>query len=104
MHNVHSNLAKIIAKDLFTVGRFPLILLLLIFISAVAIVFITHHSRQAIFEKNQMLLEHDRLSDEWYNLILEETALSDHSRVQEIAKGELNMQRPDSDKEIIISP
>ncbi|MCW8332707.1 cell division protein FtsL [Vibrio sp. SCSIO 43135] len=97
------NLAKLIAQDLFTVGRVPMVLLVLIFASAMGVVFVTHHSRQAISEKDQMLLERDRLGSEWRNLILEETALADHSRVQALAKRELEMKRPDADKEVVIN-
>jgi cell division protein FtsL len=96
------NLAKLIALDLITVGRVPLLVLILIFASAMGVVFTTHHTRQAITEKDQALQERERLDNEWRNLLIEETALAEHSRVQEIAKDELQMKRPDSDKEMVI--
>ncbi|PAU38179.1 cell division protein FtsL [Vibrio coralliilyticus] len=96
------NLAKLIALDLITVGRVPLLVLILIFASAMGVVFTTHHTRQAITEKDQALQERERLDNEWRNLLIEETALAEHSRVQEIAKDELQMKRPDSDKEVVI--
>ncbi|WP_099607625.1 cell division protein FtsL [Vibrio coralliilyticus] len=96
------NLAKLIALDLLTVGRVPLLVLILIFASAMGVVFTTHHTRQAITEKDQALQERERLDNEWRNLLIEETALAEHSRVQEIAKDELHMKRPDSDKEVVI--
>ncbi|MEF1253831.1 MULTISPECIES: cell division protein FtsL [unclassified Vibrio] len=97
------NLAKLIALDLLSVGRVPLIFLLMIFASAMGVVFTTHHTRQAITEKDQALVERERLDNEWRNLLLEETALAEHSRVQAVAKQELEMKRPDSDKEVIIN-
>ncbi len=97
------NLAKLIVRDLFTAGRIPLILLVLIFASAMGVVFMTHHTREAVSEKDQALSERDRLDNEWRNLLLEETALSEHSRVQNIAKDELDMKRPDADKEVVIT-
>ncbi|AIW14968.1 cell division protein FtsL [Vibrio tubiashii] len=97
------NLAKLIALDLLSVGRVPLILLVLIFSSAMGVVFTTHHTRQAITEKDQALVERERLDNEWRNLLIEETALAEHSRVQAVAKKELEMKRPDSDKEVIIN-
>lgn len=97
------NLAKLIALDLLSVGRVPLICLLLIFSSAMGVVFTTHHTRQAISEKDQSLVERERLDNEWRNLLLEETALAEHSRVQAVAKHDLEMKRPDSDKEVIIN-
>ncbi|NRF24663.1 cell division protein FtsL [Vibrio coralliilyticus] len=96
------NLAKLIALDLLTVGRVPLLVLILISASAMGVVFTTHHTRQAITEKDQALQERERLDNEWRNLLIEETALAEHSRVQEIAKDELQMKRPDSDKEVVI--
>ncbi|MCJ2375926.1 cell division protein FtsL [Vibrio sp. ZSDZ34] len=97
------NLAKHIAYDLLTVGRTPLILLLLIFASAMGVVFATHHTRQAINDKDIALQERERLDNEWRNLLLEENALSEHSRVQALAKQELDMRRPDADKEVVVS-
>lgn len=97
------NLAKIIVLDLFTVGRVPLILLVLIFSSAMGVVFATHTSRQAIFAKDQALVEREHLDNEWRNLMLEENALAEHSRVQSMAKSDLLMKRPDADKEVIVS-
>ncbi|MDC5704431.1 cell division protein FtsL [Vibrio europaeus] len=97
------NLAKLIALDLLSVGRVPLVLLVLIFSSAMGVVFTTHHTRQAITDKDQALVERERLDNEWRNLLIEETALAEHSRVQAVAKTELEMKRPDSDKEVIIN-
>ncbi|NOH23040.1 cell division protein FtsL [Vibrio europaeus] len=97
------NLAKLIALDLLSVGRVPLVLLVLIFSSAMGVVFTTHHTRQAITDKDQALVERERLDNEWRNLLIEETALAEHSRVQAVAKIELEMKRPDSDKEVIIN-
>ncbi|MYM59551.1 cell division protein FtsL [Vibrio sp. OCN044] len=96
------NLAKLIVLDLVTIGRIPLLILVFIFASAMAVVFTTHHTRQAITEKDLALQERERLDNEWRNLLIEETALAEHSRVQEIAKGELQMKRPDADKEVVI--
>ncbi|AAF95551.1 TPA: cell division protein FtsL [Vibrio cholerae] len=97
------NLAKLIALDLLTVGRVPLLLLVLIFSCAMGVVFMTHHTRQAISAKDQAFMERERLDNEWRNLILEETALAEHSRVQQLARKDLEMKRPDSDKEVVIN-
>ncbi|EOV3405425.1 cell division protein FtsL [Vibrio parahaemolyticus] len=97
------NLAKLIATDLITVGRWSLLLLLLIMASAMGAVFATHHARQAITEKDHTLVERERLDSEWRNLMLEETALAEHSRVQDLAKKDLEMKRPDGDKEVVIT-
>jgi len=97
------NLAKHIGQDLLTVGRWPLLMLVIAFASAMWVVHTTHDTRQAIHQRDRALTERDRLDNEWRNLILEENALSEHSRVQELAAKELQMKRPDADKEVIIS-
>ncbi len=102
MSGTPPNLAKLIAIDLLTVGRLPLLLLMMIFATAMGVVFTTHHTRQAISEKNEEMQYRDYLDNEWRNLILEETALAEHSRVQEIAVRDLDMKRPDPDKEVVI--
>ncbi|GLQ73876.1 cell division protein FtsL [Vibrio sp. vnigr-6D03] len=97
------NLAKLIFIDIVTVGRVPATLLLLAFASAMWVVHTTHDTRAAIHQRDSELVERDRLDNEWRNLILEENALAEHSRVQEMAQKELDMKRPDADKEVIVS-
>ncbi len=102
MSDTSSNLAKIIAIDLLTVGRIPLLLLVLIFATAMGVVLTTHNSRQAITHKDEVLVEREHLDSEWRNLMIEESSLADHSRVQDIATKQLNMIRPDGAKEVVI--
>lgn len=96
------NLTKLVLLDLITVGKLPMVLLLCLFLSAMSVVFVTHYSRQLITEKDQLLDSREQLDHEWRNLILEETALSEHSRVQDVAQKELGMQRPDIEREVLI--
>lgn len=103
MPDKQPNLAKLILLDILTAGRLPLLLLLVIFASAMAVVFATHHTRQLIAERELASVERDRLNNEWRNLILEENALSEHSRVQEMAAEELQMIRPDISNEVVVS-
>lgn len=103
MGNSAPNLAKLIAKDLVTVGRVPFILLMLILATALGVVLTTNMSRLAISEKDHTLNTRQKLDNEWRNLLLEETSLSDSSRVENIAKTDLHMQRPNSSKEVAFS-
>ncbi|NLS12303.1 cell division protein FtsL [Vibrio sp. SM6] len=96
------NLALIIARDLLTAGRGGLLVLFAIFISAMGVVLSTHMTRQAIAEKDHTLSQREALDEEWRNLMLEETALAEHSRVQSLAEQALEMKRPDSAKEVIL--
>jgi cell division protein FtsL len=103
MQQTPPNLAKLIAADMLRVGLLPFILLLLIFCLAIGIVFNTYDTRKAVTEKDLALVERERLDSEWRNLILEENALAEHSRVQKMAIEVLEMKRPDADKEVVIS-
>ena len=96
------NLAQIIGRDLISIGRIPLILLVLVLISAMGVVLITHHSRQLIAQQEQLLIERDQLDIEWRNQILEESSLAEHSRIERLAEQEMEMQRPSRDSEIIV--
>ena len=53
-------------------------------------------------QREQLVLERDALDIEWRNLILEENALGDHSRVERIATEKLQMQHVDPSKENIV--
>ena len=84
-----SSLTKMIGLDLFGVGRLHAILLIFIFISAIGAVLATHNTRQMAVQRENLLLEKDILDGEWRNLILEQRALSEHSRVEDIARRQL---------------
>lgn len=78
---------------LAAVWQDPLLLLILVLLSALAVVLSTHRTRLLIVEREHLMLERDALDIEWRNLILEENALGDHSRVERIATEKLQMQR-----------
>ncbi|ORT48318.1 cell division protein FtsL [Vibrio sp. qd031] len=96
------NLLSIIFRDLISVGRWNLLVLILILVSAMGVVWITHHTRQAITQKDMAFEQRLKLDEQWRNLILEESALAEHSRVTKLAVSELEMKRPDSKKEVIV--
>ena len=83
-------------------GESPCLYLLLFFFSAMAVVLTTHTTRQAISSKNEAFTEREKLDQEWRSLIIEENALSEHTRVQRVAVSELEMKRPQSDKEVLV--
>ncbi|GAB3523217.1 cell division protein FtsL [Photobacterium alginatilyticum] len=96
------SLARLIARDLVSVGRVPSVLLVLVLASALGVVLITHHSRQLIAQQEQLLIERDQLDIEWRNQILEENSLSEHSRIERLAEKELEMNRPSRDSEVVV--
>ncbi|MFH0255976.1 cell division protein FtsL [Vibrio rumoiensis] len=96
-------LIRSIWNDLISVGRVPLILLFLIFASSIAVVLTTYNTRHQITLRDELLESREKLDSEWRNLILEENALAEHTRVQRIAVKDLDMKRPDSDKEVVVN-
>ncbi|KXF80073.1 cell division protein FtsL [Enterovibrio coralii] len=96
-------LTRQILRDLTSIGRVPLSLLVLVLISALAVVYVTQQTRSVIALQDRLLIERERLDVEWRNQILEEHALSEHSRVEEMARRDQDMIRPDNNREIIVS-
>ena len=72
--------------------------------SAVLLVYSKHESRKKFVELGQL---HDRvtaLETEWGRLQLEQSAWSDHGRIEQIARTRLNMVLPESDSVVFIRP
>ncbi|MFC4700295.1 cell division protein FtsL [Glaciecola siphonariae] len=87
------NLLLIIATDL---GRHLFIILLYFSVigSALAVVVSTHKNRQLIIAQEQLVQQKDALDIEWRHLIIEETALTEHNRIERLVEEKLNMRRP----------
>lgn len=103
--NERHSLPGIIGGDLLRHGKLPLILLVAVLVSAMMVVITTHKTRLLTAQREQMVLEKDSLDIEWRNLILEENALGDHSRVERLAIEKLHMQHVDPSQEnIVVQP
>ncbi|ANI30921.1 cell division protein FtsL [Yersinia entomophaga] len=100
--NERHGLVGVIGGDLLRNAKIPLILLVAVLISAVLVVTTAHRTRLLTAEREQLVLERDALDIEWRNLILEENALGDHSRVESIATDKLKMQHVDPAQENIV--
>ena len=94
--------AGVIGDDLLRFGKLPLCLFICIIVTAVTVVTTAHHTRLLTAQREQMVLERDALDIEWRNLILEENALGDHSRVERIATEKLQLQHVDPSQENIV--
>ncbi len=97
------SLTRHIIYDLLSVGKFPLFLLVMILLSSLSIVYFTQKTRGVVDEHDKLLMERERLEVEWRNQLLEEHALSEHTRVEQIAREDLDMVRPDRKHEVIVS-
>lgn len=103
--NERHSLPGIIGGDLLRHGKLPLLLLVAVLVSAMMVVITTHKTRLLTAQREQMVLEKDSLDIEWRNLILEENALGDHSRVERLAIEKLHMQHVDPSQEnIVVQP
>lgn len=95
------NLVKEIWQD---IRRYILVysLLLLVIVSAFAVIYFTHLNRLTINDIDELLSKRDALENEWRNLILEQNSLAEHSAIETRAIKQLNMSRPSAESEIII--
>nr|WP_314263014.1 cell division protein FtsL [uncultured Moellerella sp.] len=96
------SLLRIIGRDLFSYGIVPLFLLAGIIISAVSTVTTTHETRLLTAEKDRLYEEKEMLDIEWRNLILEENALANHSRVERLSADKLQMVHVDPSQENVV--
>lgn len=95
------NLALLIATDL---ARKPLrvLLYLLVLFSAASVILSAHHNRELSIVHEQLMQEQDKLDVEWRNLVLEQSALTEHNRIEALVKKKLNMYRPSPEDEVVV--
>jgi len=94
-------LIKIIGQELRQ-RKLVIVLLLACIFSALAVVQMSHLNRQLTIQQEVNYQQRDQLDTEWRNLLLEQRALAEHSRVEEIARRQLNMQRPTGKLDVMV--
>ena len=94
-------LNRLILQDIFD-HKLVLIMLVLAIGSALAVVEFTHLNRQLTINQDKLFQQRDALDMEWRNLLVEQRALSEHSRVEELAKKQLLMVRPLGQQDIVV--
>lgn len=80
-----------------------LLLLVMLMLSAFAVVFNSYQSRQLFNELQMLQHEVGSLQLEWRQLLVEEGAFSSHMRVEKKASEELGMQVPKADKTVAVN-
>lgn len=75
-----------------------MVLGILLFLTTLAIVYFKHSNRQLLIEVHALQTERDALNSEWTQLLLEESTLVTHSRVERIATRELHMKLPQNNE------
>jgi len=95
------NLLLIILTDLRK--NFILVVLgLMILISALYTIYITHDTRQLVTEKEYLSQQKDNLMIEWKNLLIEEHTLDEHSRIRFVARKQLSMSQPTKNNSVLV--
>ncbi|WP_110429692.1 cell division protein FtsL [Glaciecola sp. KUL10] len=95
------NLLIIMLSDL---GRnvVPLLLFCFAVSSAIAVILAAHHNRQLSIQYETLIQEKDSLDVEWRHLIIEQSALTEHNRIEQLVKQQLDMRRPTRDDEVLV--
>ncbi len=94
-------LSRLILNDL-SGHKIVVFLLICCVLSALAVIEVTHQTRQLSISQDKVFQERDALEMEWRNLLVEQRALSEHSRVEEIATMQLQMVRPTGQQDIVV--
>lgn len=80
------------------------LLFVLVLASAFMLVYTKHQSRKLFVELQQLKYQVGDLSTEWGQLQLEQSAWSDHGRIERVARTRLSMVTPESDEVVFIKP
>lgn len=80
------------------------ILFVVVMVSAIGVVYSKHKTRQLFVELQQLNKEVVSLNTEWGRLQLEQSAWSDHGRIEQIARERLDMVIPEAEQVAFIKP
>ncbi|GAB3011559.1 cell division protein FtsL [Bowmanella dokdonensis] len=78
------------------------LLYLMVLISAAAVILSSHHNRQLAIAHEQLMQQRDQLDVEWRHLLLEQSALTEHNRLESLVRKQLNMRRPTAEDEVVV--
>lgn len=81
-----------------------LILLLLVVMSAVAVVYTKHQGRKLFIELSALDKERDNMEIEWGQLQLEQGMLTTQGKIEKVARDRLGMASLDADAMVIVKP
>lgn len=79
-----------------------LVSLVLLVVSALGVVYVTHLNRQLYARLQALQKDQDVLESEYERLLLEQSAWADYSRVEKLTKGELEMKMPKEDDVVVV--
>ncbi len=79
-------------------------LLMLLLVSALAVIYSKYRSRQVFMAIQNVEKELDQYEVKWGQLQLEQTTLTEHNRVERLARKQLSMTMPEREKIVFIKP
>ena len=83
-------------------SKISIILLLIIFVSAMSVVFVRSANRQSFLALQAATHERDRLSEEWGRLQLEHATWSLHDLIENEARRKLGMTAPNPGETVVL--
>ncbi|WP_373779139.1 cell division protein FtsL [Glaesserella sp.] len=101
MSNERYPLRQIILDDLTSHNKVALILLVGVIVSAIATIWLTHHTRLLTAEQGKLAQIHQKLESQYIHLQLEENSRSQKSRIEAVAE-KFGLQPVQKSQEIIL--
>jgi cell division protein FtsL len=94
-----------LGERLWAVGRRIVIggLVLAMVSSALAVIYTKHLSRHLFDELQLLQNERNEINVDWGRLLLEQSTWSTHGRIDQVARGELDMMAPPPDSTVVVS-
>ncbi|MEH6626952.1 MAG: cell division protein FtsL [Motiliproteus sp.] len=80
------------------------VLTVFIVLSALSVIYSAYLYRQLFNQQQQMLEVRDQLQVEWGQLLLEQSAMAAHSRIEKIVTKKLDMYVPAPDEIVVVRP
>lgn len=80
------------------------LLIIVVLLSAIGLVYSKHQSRKLFVNLQQLKQQVIDLDTEWGQLQLEQSAWTDHGRIESIARDRLNMKHPQAEEVVFIKP
>src|SRR5210317_1680158 len=101
MMHTDNHLAAILLKDLAR-NFMRVLLFIAVILTAFGVILSVHENRQLSIQLEQLMQEQDELDVEWRHLVLEQSALTEHNRIETMVQQKLNMRRPTTKEEIVV--
>ncbi len=95
------NLLSIIMSDLSR-HLFLVLLFFSVIGTAIAVILSTHQNRQLVIAQELLVQDKDALDIEWRHLIIEQSSLTEHNKIERAVHEKLNMRRPTREDEVLL--